>query len=94
MAAAPKRLGYLDSHLSHSNYLLAEFSVADAALMAVLNWARHIRMDLIPYPAIGSYYERQLTRPSVARAIADEMKLLGSASAANETSRIKSDEQQ
>jgi glutathione S-transferase len=48
MAAAPKRLGYLDSHLSHSNYLLAEFSVADATLMAVLNWARHIRRTSSP----------------------------------------------
>lgn len=83
MAAAPKRLAYLDSHLSHSNYLLAEFSVADAALIAILNWARHVRMDLVPYPAIRSYYERQLTRPSVARAIGDEIKLLGTASGAN-----------
>ena len=85
IAAAPKRLGYLDSHLSHCNYLLSEFSVADAALIAILNWARHIRMDLVPYPAIRSYYERQLTRPAVARAIADEMKLIGTASGANGT---------
>jgi glutathione S-transferase len=85
MAAAPKRLGYLDAHLRHRNYLLAEFSVADAALIAILNWARHIRMDLVPYPATRSYYERQLTRPSVARAIADEMKLLEAASGANGT---------
>lgn len=82
-AAAPKRLGYLESHLSRSDHLLAEFSVADAALVAVLNWARHIRMELAPYPAIRRYYEQQLMRPSVARAIADEMKLLGTASAAN-----------
>jgi glutathione S-transferase len=59
--------------------------VADAALIAILNWARHIRMDLVPYPATRSYYERQLTRPSVARAIADEMKLLEAASGANGT---------
>jgi len=85
ITAAPKRLGYLDSHLSQCNYLLPEFSVADAALIAILNWARYIRMDLVPYPAIRSYYERQLTRPAVARAIADEMKLLGTASGANGT---------
>jgi glutathione S-transferase len=83
IAAAPKRLGYLNSHLSRSNYLLTEFSVADAALVAVLNWARYIRMDLGPYPAILNYYERQLTRLSVSRAIADEMKLLGTGSGAN-----------
>jgi glutathione S-transferase len=82
-AAAPKRLGYVESHLSRNDHLLDEFSVADAALIAILNWARHIRMDLAPYPAIRSYHERQLTRPSVARAAADEMKLLATASAAN-----------
>ena len=59
--------------------------MADAALIAVPNWARHIRMDLVSYPAIRSYYERQLTRPSVARSIADEMKLLGTTSGANVT---------
>jgi glutathione S-transferase len=75
LAAAPTRLGYLDAHLSRSDHLLAEFSIADAALVAILNWVRHISMDLGPYPAIRSYYERQLTRPSVARAAADEMKL-------------------
>ena len=85
IAAAPKRLGYLDSHLSNRNYLLGEFSVADAALIPILNWARYIHMDLVPYPAIRSYYERQLTRPSVARSIADEMKLLGTTSGANVT---------
>jgi len=82
-AAAPKRLGYVESHLNHNDHLLDEFSVADAALIAILNWARHIRMDLAPYPAIASYHERQLTRPSVARAVVDEMKLLAAASAAN-----------
>jgi glutathione S-transferase len=85
LAAAPKRLAYVDSHLSRNAHLLAGFSVADAALIAILNWARHIRMDLVPYPAIRSYYKRQLTRPSVARAIADEIKLLGMASKANGT---------
>src|SRR5579864_2558477 len=82
LAAAPKRLGYLDAHLSRSDHLLQQFSIADAALVAILNWARHIRMDLDPYPAIRRYYERQLTRPSIARAIADEMRLLAAASAA------------
>ena len=85
IAAAPKRLGYLESHLNYCNYLLPEFSVADAALIAILNWARHIRMDLVPYPAIRSYCERQLTRPSVARAIAEEMTLLGTLPGANGT---------
>lgn len=85
LAAAPKRLGYVDSHLSRNAHLLEGFSVADAALIAILNWARPIRMDLAPYPAIRAYYERQLRRPSVARAIADEMKLFATASGANGT---------
>jgi glutathione S-transferase len=75
LAAAPRRLDYLDAHLSRNDHLLQEFSVADAALIAILNWTRHIRLDLTPYPAICRYHERQLKRASVARAIAEEMKL-------------------
>jgi glutathione S-transferase len=82
-AAAPIRLKYLDEHLSRSNHLLREFSAADAALIAILNWAGHVRMDLGPYPAIHNYYQCQLKRPSVARAIAEEMKLFAPAAAAN-----------
>jgi glutathione S-transferase len=70
------RLGYLDAHLTRRDHPLAEFSGGDAAVVEVLYWARHIRMDG-PYPAIGSYYQRQLTRPCIARAAADEMKLFG-----------------
>jgi glutathione S-transferase len=81
-AAAPKRLGHLDAHLGRNDHLVQEFSVADAALIAILNWARHIHMDLEPYPAIRSYYARQLTRPSVRRAIAEEMNLFATAPAA------------
>jgi glutathione S-transferase len=81
-AATPRRMGYLDSHLSRHDYLLESFSVADAALIAILNWARHIQMDMAPYPAIRSYYQRQVARPAVVRAIADEMKLRNIASGA------------
>ena len=66
-AAPPMRLGYLDAHLTRRDHPLAEFSGGEAALVAVLYWARHIPMDLGPYPATGSYYQRQLTRPSIAR---------------------------
>jgi glutathione S-transferase len=84
IAAAPNRLGYVNSHLSRNDHLLQQFSVADAALIAILNWTRHIHMDLASYPAIRSYHERHLRYPSVARAVADEMKLLGTAPATSD----------
>ncbi|MBI1776523.1 MAG: glutathione S-transferase family protein [Proteobacteria bacterium] len=69
------RLACLEAHLEGREYLLDCFTVADAYLAAVLNWAMHLKMDLTPYPAVAGYYKRLHARPSVARAFAEEMAL-------------------
>jgi glutathione S-transferase len=75
LAAAPARLARLDRHLTGREYLLDRFSVADAYLATVLNWARFIALDLTPYPAVAAYYARIAARPHVARALGEELGL-------------------
>lgn len=76
--AAP-RLALLDAHLEGRDFLLDHFSVADAYLTAVLNWAPFVKLDLAPYSAITAYEARMKARPAVARALADEQALLQAA---------------
>ncbi|WP_340644366.1 glutathione binding-like protein [Phenylobacterium sp.] len=77
--AAPARLAYLDAHLSGRDYLLDRFSVADAYLTAVLNWAQFVGIDLKAWPSVAAYYARVTARPHVARAMQEEMGLLQAA---------------
>lgn len=77
--AAPARLAYLDAHLAGRDYLLDRFSVADAYLTAVLNWAQFVGVDLKTWPNLAAYYARVTSRPHVARAMKEEMGLFQAA---------------
>jgi glutathione S-transferase len=72
---AAKLLGHLDAHLAGRTFLLEEFSVADAYLAVVLNWSAATGVDLKQWPAVASYHQRMLQRPSIARAFGEELKL-------------------
>jgi glutathione S-transferase len=72
---APVRLGYLNDHLVGRDWLLDHFTVADAYLVTVLNWAGFTGTDLAPWPALQAYFRRACERPSVAKAMADELAL-------------------
>jgi glutathione S-transferase len=74
-AAAAERLAYLEDHLAGRQWLLDEFSVADAYLAAVLNWAQFVDLDLAAYPNVIAYRDRLRERPSVARALGEEFAL-------------------
>lgn len=69
------RLGYVDLHLTGRDWLLDRFTVADAYLVTVLNWAGFTSIDLAPWPTLQAYFHRARERPSVARAMADELAL-------------------
>ncbi len=69
------RLNYLDNHLTGREFLLDRFSVADAYLYTILNWAVPTRVDLTAWPAIKAYHERLQKRPSVAKAFQEEFAL-------------------
>ncbi|MET3906038.1 glutathione S-transferase [Bradyrhizobium sp. S3.3.6] len=70
------RLDYLDNYLKGRDYLLDHFSVADAYLVTVINWTMATPpIELAKWPNVRAYYERLRTRPSIAKAIAEEFEL-------------------
>ncbi len=72
---APLRLRTLNTQLDGRDHLLDGFTVADAYLVTVLNWGRFSGIDLAPYPAVQAWFQRQTARPSVARAMTEELAL-------------------
>jgi glutathione S-transferase len=66
-------LDFLDEQLTGRQFLLDRFSSADAYLCSILG--APTKIDLSPWPAIEAYQDRLLKRPSVARAIAEELAL-------------------
>lgn len=72
----PARLGLLETHLDGRDHLLDRFSVADAYLTTVLgNWSRPAGISLTEWPTLAAYVGRMQERPSVARALREEMAL-------------------
>jgi glutathione S-transferase len=69
---APTRLSVVDSHLNGREFLLNSFTVADAYLTTVLNWAQVTAIDLAQWPAVNAYYARMSQRPSISRAVKEE----------------------
>jgi len=74
-AKAELRLGVLQQHLAQHEHLLGDFSIADAYLAAVLNWAPYAGVDLGDWPAVQHYHQRLTQRPSIAKAIGEEFAL-------------------
>lgn len=67
------RLKTVEGHLARNDYLTGKtFSVADAYLFTVLNWARPLGIDLSGYPHIEAYRARILARPAVQAAMKAE----------------------
>jgi glutathione S-transferase len=75
LAKAESRLSWVAAKLVGRNYLLSDFTIADAYLFTVLNWSRATPIDLTPFPLITSFMARMRERPSVARALAEESAL-------------------
>jgi glutathione S-transferase len=80
---AELRLRVLQEHLVQHEFLLDRFSVADAYLVTVLNWASYVGVDLAPWPAVSTYYQRLLQRPSIAKAVSEEWALYNEEQARN-----------
>jgi glutathione S-transferase len=76
-AAVTERLGvrmdYLAKELTGKQYLMGDkFSVADAYLFTILNWAPMVKFDLSRWPAITDYHKRVGQRPKVQEALKAE----------------------
>jgi glutathione S-transferase len=68
-----KRIGFVAKQLESASYLTGDrFSVADAYLFTVLNWTRHVGIDLTPWPAVVAYLARVGARPAVHAALVAE----------------------
>ncbi len=76
------RMGVLESHLADREFLLEDFSVADAYLATVLNWTLATGVSLAEWPIVQTYHQRMLKRPSVERAFAEELALFQAGQAA------------
>jgi glutathione S-transferase len=73
LTLADSRLGILDRHLAGREFLLDQFSIADAYLCTVLNWTRAVPIDLAKWPNVKAYHSRIRKRPSIARAWDEEL---------------------
>ena len=60
------RMDYLAKELAGKQYLMGDkFSVADAYLFTILNWAPMVKFDMSRWPAVTEYYKRVGARPKV-----------------------------
>jgi glutathione S-transferase len=64
---------HIDQHLAANAYLLGDaYSIADAHLYVVSNWASWTNFDLSPYRAVRAFRERVGLRPAVIAALTTE----------------------
>ncbi|WP_422001419.1 glutathione binding-like protein [Reyranella sp.] len=65
---------HLAGKLATGDHLVGDrFTVADAYLVTMLNWAVFLKVDLSQWPALAAYHQKHLQRPSVAKAMSVEM---------------------
>lgn len=64
------RFKYVDGQLAGKQYLMGDhFSVADAYLFTVTNWAKPMNIDLSVYPNLTAFRDRVAARPAVQEAM-------------------------
>ena len=66
------RLAWVDGELKGKNYLMGEFTVADAYLFTVTGWAARLNLDISHLANIQAFRERMLARPAVQAAMKAE----------------------
>ncbi|MBC7620078.1 MAG: glutathione transferase GstA [Candidatus Saccharibacteria bacterium] len=72
-AQITKRLTWVDSELAGKDYLMGStFSVADAYLFTVTNWATYVQMDIAGFANLAAYRARVAARPGVIAAMKAE----------------------
>ena len=67
------RFAHVDKHLASNDYLMGKnFSVADAYLFTVSNWAPRVDVDLSSFANVLAYRKRIAERPAVQAAMKAE----------------------
>lgn len=68
-----KRYALLEKQLAGRDYLFGDrFSIADAYLFTVTNWAKHLQVDLSEFPNLLAFQQRVAARPAVQAALKAE----------------------
>ena len=67
-----KRVDWLQDQLAGKDYLLGDFSVADAYLYTVSRWGQFVGVDLSGYANIVAFQKRMEARPGVQAALRAE----------------------
>jgi glutathione S-transferase len=68
-----RRLDVIEKKLAGRDYLLGDFSVADAYLFTVTSWGRMVGVDIKEgRPLLGEYWSRVKARPAVEQAMREE----------------------
>ena len=68
-----KRYGLVEKQLAKGPYLFGEqFTVADAYLFTVTNWANFVKLDLSEFPNLLAFQARVAARPGVQAALVAE----------------------
>lgn len=67
-----KRIDWLAGQLGSKEYLLGEYSVADAYLFTCLSWAKYLQRSLDAWPTLTAYLARVAARPAVQQALKAE----------------------
>jgi glutathione S-transferase len=63
----------IEQKLDGHDYLFGDrFTVADAYLFVVTNWAHHVKLDLSDFPKLQAFQKRVAARPAVQKAMKDE----------------------
>ena len=68
-----ERYRWVDAQLEGKSFLMGDdFSVADAYLFTVTNWAKFVGIDLAPFKNLAAYMARVAARPAVQEAMKAE----------------------
>jgi glutathione S-transferase len=80
--ALPRKLRLLEDRLRGREFLLGEsFTVADAYLVAILNWTRFAPVSLDAYGELSRYLALHLARPKVASCVEEDAALFATRNA-------------
>lgn len=67
-----KRLNWLTENMGAEYVYGDHFTIADAYLFTVLNWAKIVKFDLSPWPALEAFIARIAARPAVQKTLQQE----------------------
>jgi len=68
-AKIASRYALVEAQLKDRDYLMGQFSVADAYLFVMVNWAAFAKTPLDAFPNIRAWFERMKARPAVQEAL-------------------------